>query len=310
MLAWRRLCLDRPDRCFYTPPYILRWLSSHLERWISSLSKKVSRGYTPDESITCYVPKSRWLVRPGSVLGINDELVLNAMLGKNYTNIYRHLKWSQGDPDIAYQLRKGKYTTEWIRSGFIVWREWREKSLEKLKGDISHVVFADITGFYDNIDLNILRSDLNGMRFHTATLELLMNCLNRWSKPKGRGIPQGYSASDILAKIYINPIDQGMRNAGYRHLRYVDDFRIFCRSMLEARKAILHLTELLRIRGLNLQAAKTEIIAREIAIQRIDGIAPVIEHIQDELKKEISEIAGYGSYATIDNLTSVLESNR
>ncbi|MGA3208036.1 MAG: RNA-directed DNA polymerase [Syntrophales bacterium] len=308
-LAWHRLKLDRPDRCFYTPPFILSWISPNIPSWLNSISKTISQGYMPHDSFKCYVPKGGWLVRPGSVLTLEDEIVYNAILGKEFSKIHSKLKWSQGDPDIAYQLQGGSRNKKWIRSGFLVWREWRQRSIRKLKSDISQVVFTDISGFYDNIDLNILRSDLNSIGFDPLLLELLMNCLNRWSNPKGRGIPQGYSGSDILAKVYLNQINNALRNAGYKHLHYVDDFRIFCKSILEAKKSISYLTELLRNRGLNLQAAKTKILPKERAIQKIDGIAPVIDEIQNELRKELTEIGGYSSYATLEYLNSIIESN-
>ena len=83
-----------------------------------------------------------------------------------------------------------------------------------------------------------------------------MSLLNRWAQPRAKGIPQGFSASDILAKIYLNPIDRALRNGGFTHLRYVDDIRIFCKSRLEAKRGLLLLNDLMRKRGLNLQSAK------------------------------------------------------
>jgi hypothetical protein len=308
-LAWDRLKLDRPNRCFYTPPFIFSWIKPNLRTWLSTISRSLNGGYSPQDCHTCYTPKGGWLVRPGAVLNLEDEIVYNAILGKEYSKIYNHLKWAQGGPDIAYQLQGGKNNKEWIKSGFLIWQAWRKKSLQRLRGGVSQVVFTDIAGFYENIDLSILRSDLNSIGFNRHLLDLLMACLNRWSRPKGRGIPQGYSASDILAKIYLTHTDIALRDAGFKHLRYVDDFRIFCKNKLEAKQAISFLTDLLKSRGLSLQSAKTRIVAKAEAIEEIDGITPVIEEIQNVLRKELAEIGGYSSYATIGYLDAVLESN-
>lgn len=181
--------------------------------------------------------------------------------------------------------------------------------MAKLRRGIRYVVFADIAGFYDNIDLALLYSDLNALGADQDLLSVLRTCLDRWSKPRGRGIPQGYSASDILAKVYMGPVDLGLRNSGFKHVRYVDDIRIFCRSNLEAKKALLRLTDLLRNRGLILQTAKTDILTVDKARTEIDGIGPLIESIQAELQAELKEVYGSASsYATVDDLDRALKS--
>src|SRR5207249_11248371 len=134
-----------------------------------------------------------------------------------YPKLWEMLQWSQGDPDIAYQLRKPFTTPAWVKSGFLIWSEWRKKSLDHLTKRIRYVVFADIAGFYGNIDLSILCSDLNLLGIDPGLLSLLRTCLDRWSKPRGRGVPQGYSASDLLAKLYMNPIDLALHNSGFGH---------------------------------------------------------------------------------------------
>lgn len=193
------------------------------------------------------------MVRPGSVLDIDDELIYNAILGSFHSEIWKAIGWSQGDPDVAYQFQKSSVKPAWIQSGFLVWEQWRTKSLAKLKKGIQFVVFADISAFYENIDLNPLASDLRALNLNAGLIELLVKCLKRWSQPRDKGIPQGLSASDLLAKVYLNPSDRGLRNAGFKHLRYVDDIRIFCRNSLDAKRALLTLNELLRARGLNVQ---------------------------------------------------------
>jgi hypothetical protein len=108
---------------------------------------------------------------------------------------------------------------------------------------------------------------------------LLSACLHRWAGLRGKGIPQGYSASDILAKLYLDPIDHNLRNAGFTHLRHGDDIRIFCRDLQEAKQALLQLSDLLRVRGLNVQSAKTRVYRSDEVLHLIDGVGPVLERI-------------------------------
>jgi len=307
-LAWRRMRLDRPNRCFVNHPYNFSWIEYDLPGWLYDISKKFPSSYSPHDPQICYSPKAGWAVRPGAILDLADELVFNAALGHIAPAVWKTLKWSQGDPDIAYQMVKPSTKPAWVKSGFPIWSEWRKKSLSHLTRNVRYVVFADIAGFYNNIELSLLYSDLNSIGVDQSVLTLLRTCLDRWSKPRGRGIPQGYTASDFLAKVYMNPIDLGLRNSGFDHLRYVDDIRIFCRSGLQAKQALLFLIDLLRNRGLNLQTSKTEILSVEKARGKIDGVDPLIESIQEELKEEIREYYG-GNYATVEEMENLFEDN-
>jgi hypothetical protein len=287
----------------------LSWIESDVTSWIDGIATQLRKGYTPHDCATCYEPKGGWLVRPGAVLDLGDEVVFNALIGCLHRDIWKSLKWSQGDPDVAYPFQASPKIPEWVKSGFPVWEQWRKKSLAKLVDGTQFVVFADVAGFYENIDLSRVCSDLRGLGADLKIVELLSTCLHRWCQPRGKGIPQGYSASDILAKIYMTSVDRGLRNARFRHLRYVDDFRVFCKTSLEAKTALLALSDLLRHRGLNLQSAKTEILRAGEARRKIDGVAPVIgsigKQLRDELKMFYKDIGPYGSLADIERFVDL-----
>jgi hypothetical protein len=204
-LAWQRMKNDRPHRTFYTHPRLIEWIELDLEGWFASVRKRLIDGYVPQTSLTCFVPKPGWLVRPGTVLDEQDELVFNALVGSLYGKAYTRLASLQGDPDVAYQLQPDETKKEWVQPIFLSVPQWRTKSLDKLKAS-QFVVLADIAGFYENIDLQRLRSDLNLLSSTEDVLSLLMALLNKWAQPRAKGIPQGFSAADILAKIYLNPI--------------------------------------------------------------------------------------------------------
>jgi len=156
---------------------------------------------------------------------------------------------------------------------------------------------TDITGYYDNIDVAKLMSDLRGLRVHDEELRLLAACLNRWSNPRNRGIPQGYAASDILGKVYLNELDRALSNEGFRHLRYVDDVRVFCESQKQAKEAILLLTEVTTQRSLNLQSAKTFIYSAEAARAKFDAVERILAEVGDELREDMIA-AGFDSSST------------
>jgi hypothetical protein len=307
-LAWARLKFDRPDRCFLIQPFLIELIELDLPSWLGRINQRIVDGYVPSASLALQSPKGNWQVRPGVYLRPEDEVVFNAIIGQHYQGIEADLRNLQGDPDIAYQLPRGAGRREWLRRGFTVWREWREKSKRRIEQGAQFVLFADIAAFYENVDLNRLASDIRRLGFDEESATLLSECLNRWAQPRGKGIPQGFSAADILAKIYLSSVDRNLRNEGFDHLRYVDDVRIFCQTHGEAQRALLTLTDLLRVRGLNVQSAKTYIAEAECALREIDGIGPVISQIQDDLLEEIRAEAA-GAYGTVADLERLSEEN-
>lgn len=270
-----------------THPFLFAWIESDRNTWIGPIAQLIAKGYTPSVGMECSVPKCGGLVRPARILNLSDEVVYNALVGSMLTAIIPHIGWSQGGPDVAYQLQATSNIPRWVKPWFQVWQGYIQNSLQLLDEHTEIMVVSDLSAFYENIDHHRLASDLRSIGAGGESLDLLMRCLGRWADPRGKGIPQGYSASDILAKVYVSPIDQALRDQGFRHLRYVDDIRIFCRDGIEAKQALMCFESLVRRRGLNVQGAKTKMLSRDEARREIDGVNPIIREIEEELRLEI-----------------------
>jgi hypothetical protein len=96
---------------------------------------------------------------------------------------------------------------------------------------------------------------------------------------------------------------------GYSHFRYSDDIRIFCKNEVEAKKALVDLTELLRNRGLNLQSTKTKIRASDQARTIVDGIQPILQPIIKDFIEAFSIDNPYFSVTQADELLEQMEEN-
>jgi hypothetical protein len=84
--------------------------------------------------------------------------------------------------DIAYPLAESTNDVEWTKLGFLVWQNFRARSLLKLNAeDIEYTVLTDITGFYENVDLQRLASDLSGIQVPNDVVDLLQKCLRNWA---------------------------------------------------------------------------------------------------------------------------------
>src|SRR4029450_7658401 len=184
--------------------------------WLSELRESIrTNRYFPSAMVVCDIPKAKGGIRPGSHLIVADRLVYAACVGACLEKINAEIGWAQGAVDFAYQLAAEPRQRKWLRSQFSGWEEFRERSLRKLEEGYPYVVIADISSFYDSIDVATLISDLRQVAAPQAVIEQIRQCVNRWGLVPGRGIPQGQSASDILAKLYLNSVDKNLRALGY-----------------------------------------------------------------------------------------------
>lgn len=279
--AWTRVKRDVENRVFIRHPYAVALIESDLEGWLADRRDAVRTDqYSPSSMFVCDVPKGNGLIRPGSHLGFEDRLIYAACVGACYPMIYERLRWSQNMVDFSYRL-DSPTRTEWLRDRFTGWKEFQRRSVGSIRAKVSHVVLADITAFYENIDLSLLLSDLRDSGAPAPAVTQLGVCLNRWAQIPGRGIPQGQSPSDILAKLYLNNIDHRFREMKYKHLRYVDDIRIFCKSRVEAKEALVDVSKLLRKRGLSLQSKKVEIYDAVAAKGKFEEVTARLRSVKE-----------------------------
>jgi hypothetical protein len=216
--------------------------------------------------------------------------------------------WGVPPPDYAYRFLENQNHSEWFQHRFSLWKAFDTDSLSLIRDGRECVVTADIAGYYELIDLYTLRSDLNGLGVDREALRLLETCLHRWALVQRRGIPQGYSPSDILGKLYLNSVDRALADEGFVHRRWVDDFRIFCRDEWEARQALMRLIELLGARGLVVQSSKTRIRPGGEASEWFHQVHAVLEPIRNDfIRRLIDSGALDGPSATAAEIDEVLE---
>ena len=291
-LAWKRVLWDHADgRTFFVPPFLRQVIADDLESWLDDVRLAVQAdAYQPSALRTLEVPKPRGAIRPGCVLTLRDHTVYSALLQCCRPEVQDELAWGDPPPDFAYRFHDDVQDASWFKPFFSHWRAFDKQSIEALNNGAQWVVTADVAGYYELIDLHLLRSDLRALDVDKEVLNLLFRCLHRWSETEKRGVPQGHSPSDILAKLYLNSVDRSLRAAGFIHYRWVDDFRIFAENRAEARRALLLLTGLLRSKGLVLQSTKTRILHADEARPKFRGIHAVIEPIRDRVEAQILQL--------------------
>ncbi|RQG87025.1 hypothetical protein EA462_15395 [Natrarchaeobius halalkaliphilus] len=295
-LAWRKTKKDLNDHMnsFTDSPYVIDILDRNTDEWIEELRNALNNGeYEPKSVRIVNVPKNNYHLRPASVLHPKDIVVYSSYILEVYSKIKDEMQWSGNRCRYSHILLDDKSkSNRWQKFEKGHWRDLQQQKITHAENS-SYVLETDVSGYYENIDIERLISIFRQFTERTEIAHCLWDILQPWAEPRKRGIPQGYGASDILAEIYLDGIDRRLSNSGFTHVRYNDDFTVFCGSHDSAIQAQNLLERLFRSRGLNMKTGKTRIRTAEDAIEAYNEpeskFAELRERISSADKEGMSE---------------------
>jgi group II intron reverse transcriptase/maturase len=141
-----------------------------------------------------------------------------------------------------------------------------ERVLEFHRQGYPVVLDADIQGFFDNLSHSVIMAAVAAEVADGNILRLVEGFLTAGVmedgvyKPTTIGTPQGGVVSPLLANIVLNYLDWQLHEAGYRFVRYADDFVVVCRDHRQAQEALERVRRVLEADlGLSLSPEKTKV---------------------------------------------------
>jgi RNA-directed DNA polymerase len=137
---------------------------------------------------------------------------------------------------------------------------------ELLKAGYTHVVDADIQGYFDTIPhaplMTMIRQRVADGRVRELVQQFLeqdvMEDAAQWTPEAGS--PQGAVISPLLSNIYLDPLDHYMASQGIEMVRYADDLVLLCRDESQARHALETLRDWMDGAVLTLHPEKTRMV--------------------------------------------------
>jgi len=229
-------------------------LDENLNRLVYKLKNKT---YEPLPSRRVYIPKGNNEVRPLGISAIENKIVESGIM-RILSSIYEVDFYS-----FSYGFRPNK------------------SAHQALKGigdsinfkPVNHVIEADIKGFFDNVDHDILLGFLRNRIKDSSLLSLIEKFLKagyvdaeQLIKTE-RGTPQGSILSPMLSNIFLHYVlDDWFNNVVQKHVtgyaelvRYADDFIILVQSENDAKRILKALQNRFAKYKLQLHPDKTSI---------------------------------------------------
>jgi len=300
-LAWRKTKRDFGHymNSFINTPYVIDILDRRQDQWLANLRERLAdendgvetedSQYEPRPTRIIDVPKSQYHLRPASVLYIEDAVVYSALMLMLYDDIRESISWSAGSRRFSHILYEDK--TEDNRWQTFERDHWQDMEDEKIRlaQEYDYVLETDVSGFYENIDIERAISVIREMTSQTAVAMELWELLDIWAEPRKRGVPQGYGPSDIIAETYLDSIDRRLENHNLDHLRFNDDFFVFCETRDEAIHTQNLLEKWFRAMGLNMKAGKTEIRDGDTAQADYEEPQSVFRELRDQIEESGEE---------------------
>lgn len=223
--------------------------AGHLDRYLSELGQELEAGrYRPLPVRRVEIEKADGKLRPLGIPTVRDR-VAQAAVKRVIEPIFEHMF-----APTSFGFRPGRSCKDALRvvDGL-------------LKAGYTHVVDADLKGYFDSIPHDRLKQRLAAHISDSRLLALLdgwieqdvVQELKRWTPTSGT--PQGAVISPLLANLYLHDLDLKLAQLGLSMVRYADDFVILCRSAAEADHALDVVSAWVAAEGLQLHPDKTHV---------------------------------------------------
>ena len=250
------------------------------EQALVDLQDRLQRNvYEPSHSTKINFPKPSGILRPYSLLTVEDQIVYQSLVNVVAEKLSRRVRRRYLN-EVFGHLYAGKRSEFFYRKWNDCYRQFNEACRQAFADGFVYGASFDLTACYDSLDHEVLRHFLGTIDCDQDFSEQLTTCLSRWTATDHRiyhhhGIPQGPLASGLLAEVVLQHFDDHRGSPRrVRYMRYVDDIRLYAKSSDILRRMLIRLDTLSKDIGLFPQSSK-------VYIHRIQDIDEELKSISN-----------------------------
>jgi retron-type reverse transcriptase len=314
-----RWILSNPDvryKSFFRDSYSAYAASSDYN--LGRLRKHLVRSaYQPNHASKVYFPKPSGVLRPYTLLNVEDQIVYQACVNVIAERLHpkikkRHLK------NIFGHIYAGKSSAFF----YIKWQKgyhaYSRAVVDHVNKGFVYIADFDLTSFYDTIDHSVLRYFLDNINVDSDLTDFFLACLKTWTSSTwtnlsnaiyhSHGIPQGPLSSGLLSEVILRHIDERGTRLEWRntskYLRYVDDIRILAKRKELLKQRLIALDLAAKEIGLFPQSSKIDMRLvtnpyEEIkSVSRVGAVVFPPAKDQERLRKQLTELCKGGAVAS------------
>jgi len=266
-LAWKWI-LSNPETKYKNYfRHIYRAYSIRSEDNLRDLSARLQQGvFDPTLPVRIYYPKQSGILRPYTLLAIEDQIVYQALANVVAPRLHARIRKRYGKL-IFGNLYAGQDSTFFFQDWRRGYRAFTRAFLGGVRDGYRYTATFDLTAYFDSIDHDVLKHQLLKLNLEPEFCDYLNNLLRKWTAcsngariEKRHGLPQGPLASALLADCVLKYFDDVVsRTRSVKYLRYVDDIRILAKDEKGVRKKLVDLDFASKELGLFPQSAKIAI---------------------------------------------------
>lgn len=202
--------------------------------WSGIKSRLLDGTYRPEPVLRVELPKPDGGTRLLGIPTVMDRLIQQAIL------------------QVLQEDHDGNFSESSF--GFRPGRSARQailKARDYVKGGLRWVVDLDLEKFFDNVNHDLLMSEVGKIVSDSRLLKLIRGYLKAGvmvggeSRPTAKGTPQGGPLSPFLANVLLDRFDKEMEKRGHAFVRYADDCNIYVSSRKSANRTLSSVTRFL-----------------------------------------------------------------
>jgi hypothetical protein len=275
----------------------------------------LNQTYESSHAAKIYIPKPSGILRPITLLTVNDQIVYQACINiiadrlkplvkKRYEKvIFGHLYAGKASPFFYMRWQRG-------------YRKFSRAVHSHVGKGFDTVANFDLASFYDTIDHEVIQFFLAKIHIEEDLTNFLLKCLKQWTcctwtnirNPiyHGHGIPQGPLSSGLLSEIVLMHLDDKGAKEGRtsKYLRYVDDIKLFAKTEGALKRRLISLDLAAKDVGLFPQSSKINIRKVKNPKDEVKVISQMIEEIGEPAKnqsKVVSNLLQMTRHSIVDS---------